>query len=511
MGKQTLSKQSTAKRLGSIALALILALTLCFSLSGGGIALAESTEPEPEDFNLGLVEDINFDDTTLDDITGGELTDDTEALEPDDLAEEPLTAPENSDSAASEEEAGSLIDPVTELGALVAATEEIVPFAAILSSDLSDFVGSVSIYDMNGTLITPTTPTFIGQSYEFVINFRETTQLQMEYDTNGMLTYQLPADLNIQNAVLQTPIYSSHSSHAIIGWYTISTSGLVSIWFGNVDLDGNPTPGNMNFIDYYANVNVTLSIFAQLVGAADGSIDFGNGIIGTIEPPQPPPPSLSMHKLSQYNPATQQINYMITITALGGPVTNLTLVDTPQINNSTLLNPAATNNAFTGALYGINGDTANLIALPLTWTIPPAAATFTAGTFTNAAGEPLVLQPGDFITIRYSLHLPALIDNNNGLGQTLQDMSNMFYDFSVNNAVTVGGDGVSDVTDTTNDHVKRELHLVKTGSFDSISNSILWSITVGDGVSIELNGGTITDFLGSGLMLPADSDITVQF
>jgi len=91
-------------------------------------------------------------------------------------------------------------------------------------------------------------------TYKFNFNFAERTTWQLQYNAAGRLVYQLPSQLVIQNAVLQTPIHGPAPNNAIIGWYAINTDGLVQVWFDNVRLDGNPTPGNVNFIDYYGNV-----------------------------------------------------------------------------------------------------------------------------------------------------------------------------------------------------------------------------------------------------------------
>jgi len=228
----------------------------------------------------------------------------------------------------------------------------LLPLAAGTSWDLSDFLTSVTMYDTSsGTPveILPGGTTYIGNTYLFRIAFAETSQLQMEYTNSnppfddGRLIFQLPSDLTVPSAILQTPIYYP-DTNAIIGWYTISTTGLVEVWFDNVDTNGNPTPGGVNFIDYYANVTLTLDIYAQLTGGSDGQLDFGNGIIVTIDPPIDPPPSLTMHKSSRYYPNTETIYYMITIMALGGPVTGINLNDAPEINGNTIVG----NNAILG-------------------------------------------------------------------------------------------------------------------------------------------------------------------
>jgi len=380
------------------------------------------------------------------------------------------------------------------------------------SSDLSDFITDVAIYDMSTnppTIVSDDTPTFVGQTYRFKIDFAETSQLQMEYNASGVLTYKLPDYLTIQNAVLQTPLYGSSPNYAIIGWHTIDVYGNVEMWFNNVDLNGNPTPGNVNFIDYYATVEITLDVYAQLMGSDDGDIDFGGGVIVGIVPPTDPPPSLSMHKTSRYEPSSERIYYMISITALGGSVTDIALTDSPTITAghgtvSFLDDPSA----FSRFRYDLNGDTAFETLMDVEWSDSPLEFSY------EFAG--LTLGQDEFITIRYFLDIQTLVENNYGPGQALEGMSTTLYNFTVNNSVTVDGNDASEgeplpsVSDNTTDHVKKELVISKNGTFFSGDNRIQWSVVIGDGVSIQLNDGIITDRLQSNLTLPTDDQILIK-
>jgi len=408
----------------------------------------------------------------------------------------------------------------------------IMPLLAVTSSNLADFITSVNMFDMNGNPISPSTPTFIGQNYKFEITFAESPTLQLAYDLlTGHLLYQLPPYLTIQNAIDVTPLYSPTNSSIIIGWYTIDTNGLVQMWFDNVDLNGNQV--GVNFIDYYSNVTIALDIFAQLTDVPDGNIDFGNDIIITIIPPGPTAPSLTMHKASRYvpnipagaNPATwfERVYYMITITALDGPITNIRLTDIPTLNTNLTFNdplPPSALSAFSGFTYEITpvvGPIGGLMPMtPITWSASPLSFEYTF--IDPVTLLPIVLDPGDFITVRYMVNIPQLIANNNGTGQPLAGMSEFIHNFTINNNATVGGTpiytgpAVPPVSDNTTDHINKSLAFSKNGVINPGNDSITWTITVGDGVSIPLNGGTITDTINAGaIILPPDSEIQLDF
>ena len=407
------------------------------------------------------------------------------------------------------------------------------PFASPTSSDLTDFVSAVSIFDMSQTpplqISPPTSPPpvmYRGQTYQFQITFSETAALQMAYDTNytpPALTYQLPSNLVIQNNVGPLPIYSPANGTAIIGWYTIDTGGSLQMWFENVDRFGNPTPGGVNFIDYYANVSVTLDIFAQLTG--DSPFVFGPDVTVPFDP-QEPPPSLTMHKVSQYDPRAQTIKYTITITALSGAITDIVLDDTPSVNGDTPINNPIATNAFSGFSYTVTsgGTPGPATSMDVNWVDDPAEFDYS---FVSSPGVPLVLDPGDFITVTYTLDLPTLIDNNNTAStDSLYGNNDQYYDFTVQNLATVTGtvddgsdDTVGPVSATTTDNVVRALLLQKSGVYygndpsDPTKSFITWTVTVGDGESIDLSGGTIIDTLQPpNMYLPTDnSQISITF
>jgi len=385
---------------------------------------------------------------------------------------------------------------------------ETMPFGIIAtlasgySSDLADFITSVLMYDISQdpeVEIGSGDTTYIGNKYRFVITFAETPELQLAYNSNDMLTFQLPAGLSIQTAVAATAIQIANG--ATVGWYTISATGLVEVWFEDVDQYGVPTTDGSNYIDL-TDVTITLEIFAQLTADAGGGLDFGNNIVVEFEPPIPPPPSLTVLKTSRYDPNTERIYYMITITALGAPVRNIWLSDTLTINGQPILNTP--NNAFYGFRFALNGGT-NFTPMDVNWVTPNYAY------FTYNFGD-LVLNPGNFITVYYYLDLPLLIANNPTLVPSLLE-----YNFNVSNTVSVIGDGTDGVNDSTTDNVRKDFPISKSGTVvypsppDEPYYQIRWTITIGNGETTRLNGGTVTDTLGADLFLPTEDQIAITF
>ncbi|MCL2425901.1 MAG: hypothetical protein FWD05_06145 [Oscillospiraceae bacterium] len=358
--------------------------------------------------------------------------------------------------------------------------------------DLSNFVQSVTMTDANGNVINSGSPTYVGESYTFSINFTENTQRQLSYSgspVSNYLVFQLPSQLRIQNPVGPSPIPGPAPANVTVGTYSIDTSGQVTVQFKNVDNAGNSTPGN--FIDNYTNVNFWLNITAQLMDGGDGSLDFGN-IVVDIVPPVPPPPQLNVIKQSEYNPATERIYYTITITALGSPVTNINLVDSVFINNVAINNTPT--NALFGFRYAINGST-NFMPMGVNW-LGSGGNLFTY----NFAG--VTLNPTDYITVYFYLDLQVLAANN-GI-----DLLN--YDFNVTNSASVTGDGGLHGNDNVTNHVQKTFPMSKTGVLGGGSGSdpyyIEWTITVGPSGATPLNSSalsqaakTITDTLGADL------------
>jgi len=408
--------------------------------------------------------------------------------------------------------------------ALLQIFEEVTPFDVSDSWDLSNFIQLVEMFD---TSITPPKQifdgdsTYIGRNYLFEITFAETSQHQLAYTQghqdfpDGRLILKLPDALHIQTPIDKTPLYGSAPNNAVIGWYTIDRYGIVQVWFDDVQMDGIPTPPGINFIDYYVNVEIRLDIVAQLTAGGDGSIDFGDGITITVEPPGLPPASLSIHKSSRYLPDTQQIMYQITITAAGDTVTNISLTDVLSTPNLELKIPEPTylpnaGDVVHGFRYRVQrvDDPFDLIFTTFkpTWTESPAQFSYE---FVGIDEEPLKLEPNDFIIVAFTLDLVPLIENNPDLAINI-----LQYDFTVINDVTVSGTDIDGKElkdeDSTVDHVRKSFPIEKNG-MKVTGNAIEWVITIGDSYPTPLNGGVVTDELDERLYLPLASEINIKF
>jgi len=339
------------------------------------------------------------------------------------------------------------------------------------SWDLSNFVQNVTMTDTSGNAINSDTPTFIGQSYIFNINFAETSQMQLSYagsPVGNALIFQLPSQLKIQNAVGPSQIrLGADSSGPVVGSYTIDTSGQVVVRFNEVNNQGVATPGT-NFIDNYTNVNFWLNITAQLMAGGDGNLDFGN-IVVEIEPPIKPEPKLQVTKSGQVDPNNgDRINYMVTITALGDSINGIVLSDTVSITNSSPAMPNITtpNNPFFGFRYSINGGT-NFMPIAVTWNGNTFSYDFSG----------IILQANDYITVYYSLDVAILLANNK-LENALS------YSFNIYNTA---GASAGEITSTPDPSVtipiNRILNMSKSGTIkqDPVSNNyyIAWTIQVG--------------------------------
>jgi len=365
-----------------------------------------------------------------------------------------------------------------------------------VSNDLANFLTGATMWDMSATPPTQVMPgdtAYIGKSYEFRLTFAESTEWQM--DSSAPMTYQLPSGLNIPVAIPPTLIYNANN--IAVGSYTIDTSGFVSMTFFEVDQNGNATPG-VNYVDNYTNVTVTLTISAQLL-AGDGDLGF------IAVQPMDPPMALTVSKTSSYDPNLEVIHYMITITALSGTVNNIHFVDTPVIAGTNAFNNSP--DAFSAFTYVVNG------ALPFN-AMPVNRISGTANIFTYDFPE--TLNQGDSITVRYTLDLRQFILNNPDLVPSL-----LQYQFPVQNDVSVQGTGTNGDTDqeqdSVTDYVKKAFPITKTGTLVPPDDTnpfyrLEWIITIGDGLTTQLNNGTITDALGSGLVLPSNlADIAVTY
>jgi len=358
--------------------------------------------------------------------------------------------------------------------------------------DLRNFTTEVVIKDGGSNLIPPGGTVTAGENYTISISFKEKTNFQFEYDSYGHLVYQLPPNIVISTAVNNASIIGTGSSNPVIGHYNITTGGLVTVWFDNVYTDGTSAPGN--FIDVYTNANFKLDILGQFSGSGGGhSFEFGNNIIIDLNLEEPPVPAavLRVHKNSTaYNPATNSINYTVTLTAENGTFTISRFSDwarktSPNQNLGALPNPGYINLA--SVVVRNNGATVPTSQYSIAWRAgsnPP--------TFDIDFNSPVTLASGRSMTITYTMNLADFIAANCDDGD--------FY-FNVHNQASVTykdpDNNTKTATDTHDVGVSRSL-TGKSGSYNSATGKITWTVTIGDG-KINLAGAAFTDTLGAGI------------
>ena len=358
--------------------------------------------------------------------------------------------------------------------------------------DLQNFVTGVSVKDKNGNIISNGIFNY-DETYTFVISFAERTGAggQFSYNAFGKMVYQLPSDLKIITPVNNADIKAANGS--VIGHYNIDLAGRVEVWFDNVDNQGNPTPNDENFIDYYTNAGLKLSIDAEFNrGGSPRKIVFGAGAEITVTL-QEPPAGIKVNKsASSFNQQTESIDYNITITAVGGKVSNISLNDALSFNiqsNFKIKNGDIPGNyalPFLSVQYSVKGGA---------WT----NASFSAsGNDWKIDFSGVTLNAGETIQVKYSLNLAGVLDYFASQGGSSRWIQRLNYDLSLDNTATATGKDTNgkDVSAkaTTQTPLKKDKAMTKTGKYLSGPNQIEWTAAVGDG-SKKLNGLTLTDAL----------------
>jgi len=167
-------------------------------------------------------------------------------------------------------------------------------------SDLRNFVSNVIVTDLDGNPLEPVSLedgendiSPFDQPYRFTIEFSEYLSdyyiLQFEQNPlTGMLSYQLPLGLEMPAPIAETPIRAEPTIAGelglIIGWYTISATGLVDVWFEDLTIDGATIPDGRSFVDFYTDITIALTIDAILLEESGGVLDFGNYWILDVPP-----------------------------------------------------------------------------------------------------------------------------------------------------------------------------------------------------------------------------------
>lgn len=192
------------------------------------------------------------------------------------------------------------------------------------SSDLSRFISGIVIKDTNGTDVNNGGTVYVGQKYSVTLNFAEHYNgLQMDADTNGKLTYQIPAALHTSEESGEI----KSGDNVVVGTYEIGSTGLLTLSFYHCDLGGN-TSDNY-FFDNYQNTVVAITFDATVEkneGSDTISIDLGENI--SVDLQVKDSGILDIHKAyCGYDYSTHRVTYEVTVSAVGGNVDNVTLSD----------------------------------------------------------------------------------------------------------------------------------------------------------------------------------------
>ncbi|MCL1823653.1 MAG: hypothetical protein FWG44_05565, partial [Oscillospiraceae bacterium] len=372
--------------------------------------------------------------------------------------------------------------------------------------DLSNFVTNVTL---DGNPISGTYS--VGESYVFKISFAERAGANGQFAyKNGVLTYQLPEGLKT------TPVTGGSirsSSGATIGTYDIDSSGLVKVKFNDCKVNGTPTAG-VNFIDNYTDASFSLEIKAQFDKVPSGGkviFDLNSSVTLNLAGPQP---ALTVEKKAGSVTSAKTISYTVTVKASGAPVTNITLKDIPFARIGT--NSAGTQYKITdAALFAAYSN----IKFSKNSESPTAIADFASLTGSGYTFTGVTLNPGDTLTLTYTLDVQKLVTLANSKGVKLLNSSSyavsnpLHYDLYVGNDLEV----TSPSTDpkvykaSVQSRVTRAfISKIHTGTPSASNPNINWEATVGDG-TMPLNGDAIIDTLGAYMAFPADTAIKVTF
>jgi hypothetical protein len=148
--------------------------------------------------------------------------------------------------------------------------------------DLRYFVTDMAITDEYGYPMTDEILP-IDLMYMLTVSFSEYTGSngQFAYNQYDRLVYHLPPGFVAADQFNGRPI--AMESGTVIGYYAAGLDGQIEVWFDDVDIDGNPTPDTLNFIDYYADAAFWLEIETQYAGIENEMLTAGMSEAGMFE------------------------------------------------------------------------------------------------------------------------------------------------------------------------------------------------------------------------------------
>ena len=354
------------------------------------------------------------------------------------------------------------------LSVLMCITAFITTYAMILpaitasaeySSDLSEFVDSVSIRDSDGNIIEPGGLVYIGDDYTIDISFSEKGSIdnnkQFQYNENGYMTYQIPrafATSPVTNGVL------TNDSGDNVGTYTIDSSGLMSVCFEEGFIEGT-NKASLN-VQLSAKVSENQTTGVQTIDFGDYTVEIMLSADGTLDVKK---------EASHYDLSTHTVDYEVTVKAKHGSISGISYQDTCA--------PDMTLVAGSVKYYSLDGQT-------------------------QYNDCPTSLQSNEGFIIKYSMKIDdSVFENKSKLV------------FNADNTIDVSGTNGEGTPVTVSDDATQKVtseFLTKTGHLDTESSTlrIRWTVTVGDGYT-PVDGLVVKDILGEGLSFDTSERIRI--
>lgn len=360
-------------------------------------------------------------------------------------------------------------------------------------SALNNFTKGIVIKDTAGNVIDPATGTVtLGNNYILSISFQEKSNLQFAYAVNGFLTYELPSSIAVHTAVNNAPIIGTGPSNPVIGRYSITTGGIVTVKFENVYADGRPAPGN--FIDVYTDAVFRLDLLSAFSNSGEFiGFDFGNNISINITVEESEPYPEIEKSVTNYNPATNIINYTVSVTAKDGNLPVDMLSDWARAAGMNIGASPYNYINLSAVSVSLNGSPVSSSAYSISWRAgsnPP--------TFDIIFSGGIIIPQNQVLAVTYSINLSDFI---------MQYYGNSNLNFRVNNEATVtykDPNGNPQTKKATSNVSVSKTFISKSGTYAANSSdstgmtgTITWTVNIGDG-GVNLAGKTITDTLGTG-------------
>jgi hypothetical protein len=358
------------------------------------------------------------------------------------------------------------------------------------SSDLADFLSEVVIEDTYGEVINPENGlVYVGETHYLELRFQEIPDgnnwRQYEYNSDGVLTYQMP-----EGALIPWEVHDYFiSNNKIIGEYTMDTSGAITIKCYNMDDRGNPT--EKNYIDQYVNVwfRLTLQvIFGTRSVSGPQRIVFSDMVIVNLIFVIPSP---TINKTATYDYAARTITYTVDISAQNGR--DITLTDVMDI---VAVSPGEESAVDAPGVLSIIGQPLVTVNDTETWVDAVLLDPQGHGGRYAIPLDGVTLNFGETATVTYSMSVPDMLFHDDGR-------------YLICNTATADGtyddDDHFEISDDASVFVRAITGITKSGVLNDsngngvadVGETIAWEIRIGDGVT-NLRGAIITDVLGDG-------------